>query len=120
MLYRPYGTTGLEVSAIGFGGMRMPADFDKAAALVQAAYEAGVNYFDTAIHYPNSEEIFGAAFKEMKKSRAQRPFYVATKTFGADESSVRKDLEVSLKRLGLERIDFYHIWCVLSPQAWQE
>jgi predicted aldo/keto reductase-like oxidoreductase len=90
------------------------------AALVRTAYDAGVNYFDTAIGYGKSEEIFGLAFKMMSQTRKERPFYVASKTFAADESSVRKELDISLKRMGLEYLDFYHVWCVMSPEAWRD
>ena len=122
MIYRKYGNTGLDVSVIGFGGMRFPdqENVEQASTLVKAAYDAGINYFDTAIGYGKSEELFGAAFKEMKKTRAQKPFYVSSKTFAADESSVRKDLETSLTRMGLDYLDFYHVWCLISPQAWKE
>lgn len=122
MIYRAYGRLGFDVSAIGFGGMRFPDgdDVDGAATLVKAAYDAGINYFDTAIGYGKSEERFGAAFKEMLKTREARPFYVSSKTFAADESSVRKELDTSLKRMGLDYLDFYHVWCVLSPAAWKE
>ncbi len=121
MLYRPYGTTGKAVSAIGFGGMRFPDqhDVEACAALVHAAYDAGITYFDTASGYGKSEELFGAAFVEMQKTRATRPFYVATKTFAADEDSVRRELETSLTRMGLDSVDFYHVWCLLSWDAWE-
>ena len=59
MLYNTYGSTGVKVSAIGFGGMRFPDqdDTDACASLVKAAYDAGVNYFDTASGYGKSEEL---------------------------------------------------------------
>lgn len=122
MIYRPYGKTGIDVSVLGFGGMRFADqnNVDECASLVTAAYDAGVTYFDTAIGYGKSEELFGVALKQMKKTRAARPFYVATKTFAGDESSLRKELETSLTRMGLDYIDFYHVWCILSPDAWKQ
>ncbi len=122
MIYRPYGSTGKSVSAIGFGAMRFPDQnqVEACAALIKAAYDTGITYFDTAIGYGRSEELCGVAFQEMKKTRAARPFYVSTKTFAADEASVRRDVETSLTRMGLDHIDFYHVWCLLSPDAWQE
>ena len=122
MLYREYGSTGVTVSALGFGGMRFPepANIDKMAEIPLAAFRRGVTYFDTAPFYCNdkSETILGVAIQEMKKSG--KPFYVSTKTFGADESSIRKDLERSLDRLGVEAIDFYHIWCIKTPENFAE
>lgn len=118
MIYTEYGSTGIEVSAIGFGGMRFdsPQDIDSNAALVKAAYDAGINYFDTAPAYceDKSEEICGAALKEMLKTRADKPFYVATKSMKTEPGLVRQEFEKSLKRLNLEYIDFYHFWCIIT------
>lgn len=119
MIYHPYGTTGIQVSAIGFGGMRFPDqhDIEGCAALVKKAYDLGINYFDTAIGYGKSEELFGVAFQEMKKLRRDKPFYVATKTNKAEPDQIRRELEASLQRMGLDQIDFYHIWCVVDRES---
>ena len=119
MLYKNYGTTGKSVSVIGFGGMRFgnPENIDESAELVLHAYNKGINYFDTAPVYcgDKSEDIFGAAFKEMEEGT----FYASTKSSKASGSKLRKDLEKSLKRLGLEKIHFYHIWCLLTLENWE-
>jgi len=121
MIYRTYGSTGVEVSAVGFGGMRFDEkDLDSCAELVKTAYDAGINYFDTAPGYGESEKIFGAAFKQMKKTRSQKPFYVSTKTLKDSPGEVRKDLEASLKKLNLDYIDFYHFWYVLSLDVYHQ
>ena len=116
MLYKKYGSTDIEVSQIGFGGMRFEdqSDVDSCAALLKAAYDAGINYFDTAPGYGKSEELFGVALKEMLKTREEKPFYVSSKSWCTEPSDVRKDLETSLKRMNLDYIDFYHVWYVLS------
>jgi hypothetical protein len=120
MIYRMYGSTGVEVSAIGFGGMRFDEEKpDSRASMVKAAYDAGINYFDTAPGYGESEKIFGTAFKQMKKTRSQKPFYVSTKSMKDEPQLVRKDIETSLKRMGLDYIDFYHFWYVLSLDEYQ-
>ncbi|MFO7870020.1 MAG: aldo/keto reductase [Kiritimatiellia bacterium] len=113
-----YGANGPEVSSIGFGGMRFPDhdNWDAGAAVVKAAYDAGINYFDTAPGYGKSEDIYGTAFKEMKKTRGEKPFYVSTKTMAKDAEGMRRNLENSLERMGLDYIDFYHVWCVLTPE----
>jgi hypothetical protein len=80
MIYRKYGSSGIDVSAIGFGGMRFdnPSDIDGNAELVTAAYDAGINYFDTAPKYcdDKSEDIYGKALKKIldvvKKYLAQK------------------------------------------------
>ncbi|MFA6291780.1 MAG: aldo/keto reductase [Victivallales bacterium] len=116
MIYNEYGKTGLKISAVSMGGMRFenPDDTEACASLIQAAHDSGINYFDTAPGYGKSEDLYGVAFREMQKTRRNNPFYVATKTFGETPSDVRKDLETSLKRMGLDYIDFYHVWCTMS------
>lgn len=116
MLYKEYGKTGKKISVIGFGGMRFKKtnnkyDYDYCAQVVQKAYELGVNYFDTAPYYceDNSELIMGHAFKNMPGE-----FYVSTKSSTTDGSKLRRQLETSLKRMGLSKINFFHIWCVLN------
>lgn len=120
MIQHTYGTTGIKVSTIGFGGMRFTnqSNTEECASLVNYAYDRGINYFDTAPGYGKSEELFGVALKTMLKERAKRPFYISSKTFGGDPSAVRKDLETSLTRMGLEYIDFYHMWCILTPEIY--
>jgi predicted aldo/keto reductase-like oxidoreductase len=116
MIYNMYGSTGIKVSAVGFGGMRFENqdDVDGCASLVKAAYDAGINYFDTAPGYGQSEDLFGAAIKEMAKTRTQKPFYIATKSAKTDPAEVRRECETSLKRMNLDYIDFYHVWCLVT------
>lgn len=122
MIYKPFGSTGLNISILGFGGMRFENtdNVEACADLVKACYDGGINYFDTSIGYGKSEEVMGVAFKEMAATRAKRPFYVATKTFGSTEDEVRRDCETSLKRLQVDAIDFYHMWCLLEPERFEE
>ncbi|MCX6984018.1 MAG: aldo/keto reductase [Lentisphaerae bacterium] len=122
MIYNEYGKTGLKISAVGMGGMRFenPEDTEACASLIKAAHDSGINYFDTAPGYGKSEDLYGAAFREMLKTRRKKPFYVATKTFGENPSDVRRDLENSLKRMGLDHIDFYHVWCIISLDGYRE
>ncbi len=120
MRYTPYGKTGIHVSAIGFGGMRFAdqTNSDECAELLQTAYNKGINYFDTAPGYGDSEKLFGVAFKEMLKTREEKPFYVSTKTMKSEPSEIRAQLEESLERMGLDYIDFYHMWCVMDLDAY--
>ena len=122
MIYHIYGKTGIKVSAIGFGGMRFANqdDVDGCAGLVKAAYDKGISYFDTAPGYGKSEDLFGVAIKEMSKTRGNRPFYIATKTMRTEPAEVRRELESSLKRMNLDYVDFYHVWCILSHEAYLE
>lgn len=120
MIYREYGKTGKKISIIGFGGMRFKNidDRDECVRMVIEAAESGINYFDTAPAYfgTKSEEIFGEAFLELKRRKI--PFYCATKTSKSDEKSIRQEVEQQLKRLNIEAIDFYHIWCIITLDEW--
>ncbi len=120
MWRKPYGRTGKNISVIGFGGMRFadPADLDASAALVSHAHTQGINYFDTAPYYceDRSEEIMGRAFRTMPRGT----FHVSTKCSEADGAKLRASLERSLTRLGVEAIDFFHIWCLLRPEDLDE
>lgn len=116
MLYRPYGKTGKQISAISAGCMRFPEpdNIEKMAKILVAAARLGVNYFDTAPAYCNdkSETILGAAVREMKREGLQ--YYVSTKSGAAEHDAVMSNLEKSLKRIGVDHIDFYHSWCLNS------
>jgi len=127
MIYRKYGQTNKEVSIIGFGGMRFldedfkDGNYEKCAELVLYAREKGINYFDTAPLYcdDNSEKIMGYAFKQMKKD-----FFVSTKTsthVTGDKTSddVLRRIETSLTRLGVDQINFMHLWCVLDYEMFK-
>lgn len=116
MIYKKYGKTGKDISVIGFGGMRFPKvneeyDYDKCAEFVVKASELGINYFDTAPGYcdDHSEKIMAHAFKMIENE-----FYVSTKCSERSGSKLRKTLETSLKRMNLEKINFFHIWCILD------
>ena len=117
MIYKEYGATGKRVSAIGFGGMRLPNPrrHEEGIALLHAARRAGINYFDTAPYYceDHSEAIFGEALRTMPPAPA--PLYVSSKCSEPDGAAFRRGLEKSLQRLGLSRIDFFHVWCVMDP-----
>jgi len=121
MIYREYGNTGEQVSVLGFGGMRFenPSDIDGSAELLLHAMNKGINYFDTAPGYcsDQSEDIFGIAIKEMKKM--DKPFYISTKSNKSDGSDLRKNLEDSLRRLNVDKIDFYNCWYVLTMEDWK-
>ena len=122
MWYKPYGSTGKMVSAIGFGGMRFPKveaspavyDYDACAGMLLEARDRGVTYFDTAPYYcdDQSELIFGHAMKDLKKGPG--PLWVSTKSSEKEGPKLRAQLEKSLTRMGLPKVTFFHIWCILN------
>lgn len=121
MIYREFGKTGIMMSTLGFGAMRLPmsnntyedgkkrVDYDKAVPMIQRAFELGVNYVDTAPYYcdADSEVAVGMALKGWRDK-----VYLSTKNPIEDASGEnwRKRLEKSLKKLDTDHIDFYHMW----------
>ncbi len=118
MWTRPYGKTGKEITVISFGAMRFLESQSRQsnAELVRYAHERGINYFDTAPGYGDSEDIFGEAFKQMDRDT----FYVSTKAWQSKGDELRQVLAKSLKRMNVEKIDFFHIWCVTTLEAWHQ
>lgn len=120
MQYRRFGNTGVNISALGFGCMRLPEfekdgkwyiDEDKAIPMLQKAYELGINYYDTAFYYchENSQYTVGKALKKIRDK-----VKIATKIPLGHEveksSDYRKMLEETLRRMDTDYIDFYHFW----------
>ena len=124
MIYKTLGKTGLNISAVGFGGMQFDTSKSnkKNAELLPYAYEKGINYFDTAPAYceDKSEDIFGIAMKELASYRDK--FYVASKgmpTSIQSAEAARRKVEKSLKRLNLDRLDFYYVWCIRKVEHYE-
>ena len=97
------GRTGLVVEKQGFGCLPIQR-ISKAEAveLLHRAYDGGMNYFDTARAYSDSEEKVGAAFAGMRDK-----IYIATKTGATTAEGMWKDLEQSLRMLQTDYIDGY-------------
>lgn len=115
MIYKPFGQTGINLSALGFGAMRLPmtaerkVDDEKAVPMMQKAFALGVNYIDTAPYYcgRDSERAVGLALKGWRDK-----VYLSTKNPATDSTGGkwRQNLEKSLETLGTDTIDFYHLW----------
>jgi Predicted oxidoreductases (related to aryl-alcohol dehydrogenases) len=99
------GRTNLMVSRSGFGAIPIQRiRFGDADRLLQNAYDGGINFFDTARAYTDSEEKIGHALSSVRPN-----IIIATKTPGEDHQSVLKDLETSLRNLKTEYIDIYQL-----------
>lgn len=127
MIYKEFGKTGVKVSALGFGAMRLPMvevegkkyiDEEKAIPVIHRALELGVNYVDTAPYYCDSlsEITVGKALKGFRDK-----VYLSTKNPIEDASGEHflERLEKSLKKLDTDYIDFYHMWGI-SWKTYQE
>ncbi|HHY46590.1 MAG TPA: aldo/keto reductase [Firmicutes bacterium] len=106
MEYRDFGKTGIKVSALGFGAMRLPNDEMESIRIMQMAIDLGVNYIDTAFGYGDSEIRVGKAIRGRRDK-----VFLSTKNPIKDASghTWMRQLETSLKRLGVDCIDFYHM-----------
>ena len=97
------GKTGLTVHKNGFGALPVQRVSKKEAVyLLQKAFYNGINYFDTARVYSDSEEKLGAAFEYTRER-----IVISTKTAAQDAAGMRRDLEESLRRLKTDYIDIY-------------
>jgi len=99
--------------------MRLPIDFDKAERLIMSAIENGVNYFDTAYVYRNSEAVLGNV---LKKNGVREKVFLATK-LPYMRCSVHEDFEkffnIQLERLKTSYIDYYLIHNLSDVALWR-
>jgi predicted aldo/keto reductase-like oxidoreductase len=97
------GSTEIKVNKNGFGALPIQRiSHEDAGELLKMAYNAGINFFDTARFYTDSEEKLGEAFEGMREK-----IYIATKTAAQNAEDFWKDLEVSLHNLRTDYIDIY-------------
>ena len=129
MIYRILGRTGLRVSALGMGtggpnllGQRLGRAESEMTALLHRAFDLGVNLFDTAREYMDSEVILGRALKDLPRAEV----VVSTKfaaVLAVDSgveiktaAEVVDTVESSLSRLGLSEIDVVMVGGLLMPE----
>ena len=97
------GSTGIEIEKNGFGCLPIQRiSKEEAAYLLRKAVDGGMNYFDTARSYSDSEEKLGYAFAGMRDK-----VIIATKTGAQTAEGMWKHLETSLNMLGTDYIDVY-------------
>jgi len=127
---RPLGSSGLEITPVGFGAWAIggggwsfgwgPQDDTASLAAMRRALELGINWIDTAAVYGlgHSEQLVGRLLRELPQE--DRPFVFTKGGLVWDEQnrmaepqrvlrpqSIRTEVEASLRRLGVERIDLY-------------
>ena len=104
---RVLGKTGVRVTAIGLGGARLPMLSDDAAVrLVDAVYDAGINFFDTARSYTDgrSERIYGRALQGKRKK-----IFLTSKTTERSRAGAERELGETLGHLKTEYLDLWQI-----------
>ena len=102
------GRTGLSVCETGFGALPIQRiSKEDAAGLLRYAREQGVNFFDTARGYTDSEEKLGYAF-----SGAREGIYLATKSMARSRSAALAELDTSLSLLKTDHVDLWQLHCL--------
>lgn len=97
------GRTDLSVSKNGFGALPVQRiGTDAACKLLRKAYDGGINYFDTARMYTDSEEKIGLALSDVRDK-----IIISTKTLATNVEDFWKDLGTSLSLLKTDYIDIY-------------
>ena len=123
MLYRKdkYGN---EISLLGYGCMRFTKkgtalDFEKAEREIMAAYDRGVNYYDTAYIYSGSEVLIGEIFE---KNGIRNNISIATKLpqyMIRNRAAIDTYFEEQLARLRTDYIDYYLMHMLTDMEAWR-
>ena len=97
------GRTEIVVNKNGFGALPIQRISDEdAVKILRTAYERGVNFFDTARWYSDSEHKLGLALSDVRGK-----VYISTKTGSTDPEGFWKDLETTLANLKTDYVDIY-------------
>src|SRR5215212_9100504 len=108
MEHRRLGRLGRENSVLIFGGAALAEsteeDGDRA---IQQALDAGVDHFDTAADYGDSELHYGRWMSEIRDR-----IFLSTKTGERDKGVARRQIEASLERLRVDRVDLIQLHAV--------
>ena len=97
------GKTNLEVNKNGFGALPIQRrNMKDSVEILKTAYENGINFYDTAHFYTDSEEKIGRALSDVREN-----IYLATKSGAESVEDFWSDLETSLKSMKTDYIDLY-------------
>ncbi|MGF1585395.1 MAG: aldo/keto reductase [Bacteroidales bacterium] len=107
---RILGRTGESISAIAFGGIMLNTNSQEFSnRLVARAWEAGINYYDVAPSYGNSEELLGPALEPYRKD-----CFLSCKSGRRDKSGVEEEMKESFKKLRTDHFDLYQLHALTS------
>ena len=107
-----FGKTGLMVSKVAMGGIPiMRISKAEAVNLIREAIGLGINFIDTAHGYSDSEEKIGEAIRGMRREN----LVIASKSPANDKKTFNEQLDLSLKRLGVDYIDIYQFHNISTP-----
>ena len=120
MQYREDKATGNKLSALGLGCMRFPRDKTETERMILSALEGGVNFFDTAYAYPNSEVTLG---KILNKHGKRKDIYIATKLpliLCKNADDFDKFFNEQLRRLETDYVDYYFMHSIYDFAQWEK
>ena len=99
------GKTGIVVNKNGFGALPIQRrNMEDAVKILRKAYESGIDFFDTARVYSDSETKIGNALSDVRDK-----IFISTKTMATTADKLREDLETSLEELKTDYIDLYQL-----------
>jgi aryl-alcohol dehydrogenase-like predicted oxidoreductase len=106
--HRRLGRLGRENSVLIFGGAALSeVSEEEADRAISLALEAGVDHFDTAADYGDSELHYGRWMPEIRDR-----IFLSTKTGRRDKDAARREIEASLERLRVDRVDLIQLHAV--------
>ena len=116
---------GNELSMLGYGCMRFSrkagrTDIEKTEKEILEAYNAGVNYYDTAYVYPGSEETLGLI---LERNNLRDKVNITTKLpqyLVKSRASLDKYFDEQLKRLRTDHVDYYLMHCLTDIAMWEK
>ena len=104
--YRTLGKTGLKVTGVGFG-----IGYEPNVEIVNRAIDLGINYFDTSRDYRESEAIFSGCIKGGRRQK----IHISSKSGSTNKDEILKDMDTSLKTLGTDYVDIWHLHARDTP-----
>ncbi len=117
MQYRRLGKTNLNLSQIGFGGLKLDGlDQSLVNALIERAVDGGMNYIDTALNYGDSESRIGEAIHTLG---LRDQVYVSSKNIHRKYDKFVAGFENTLEYLRTDCLDILYLHDVSTPEVWE-
>jgi predicted aldo/keto reductase-like oxidoreductase len=123
----PFGQrSGLTVTPVSIGAMRLPADFEEAVGLIRHAIDHGLRYIDTSRGYGESEWVLGRALKDgyrekvILSTKSSPWVWKIRSTDEAKADTIRRRIDESLRRLDVSYLDFYQVWNIDSREHYEQ
>jgi len=112
---RKLGKTGVDVTMLGVGGYHIGWTTEKdAQAVIEAALEGGIRFFDSAESYgPHTSEI---RYGKYLTPKYREEVFLMTKSTAKDAKTMQEHLEASLKRLNTDYLDLWQVHSVSDPE----